>query len=173
MNHASPNPGRARGAGAGVLKQGGHMSLDSTAKQKNLREAELHVVAEVVSEMARAVANPFSTHDRALTIARAARKDTALMTALTLLHRNIMVRRKIDPHHMLAPLAPLFHKLELEAAKVLSRSPPRPESTRALRGYDLGSLAVRCKEMIDQLLREEADKRKGNTARPFRGFNSR
>jgi hypothetical protein len=137
-------------------------------------EAELGIVAEVVIEMARSVASPFSTHDRALTIARAAQKDSALMTALTFLHRNIMVRRKIDPHHMLAPLAPLFYKLELEAAKILSRSAPRPESTRALPGYDLGSLAVRCEVMIDQLLREAADERKRGGTRPFqRGFNSR
>ena len=150
------------------------MPLDSAIEQNNPREAELHVVAEVVSEMAHSVSSPFSTHDRALSIARAARKDTALMTAVTLLHRNIVVRRKIDPHHMLAPLGPLFYKLELEAAKILSRSTPRPGSTRPLPGYASGSLAVRCEETINQILREAADERKRKGARPDqRGFNSR
>jgi len=35
-----------------------------------------------------------------------------------------MMRRKTDPHQMLALLAPLFKKLELEAQKVLSQPEP-------------------------------------------------
>jgi hypothetical protein len=97
------------------------MSLDSAAERENLTDADLHIVAEVVRELARKVTSPFSTQHRVLTLARAAGKNTALNTALTLLHRNIMARRKTDPHQPLAPLAPLFKKLELEAQKVLSQ----------------------------------------------------
>ena len=100
------------------------MPLDSTAKRKNLTEPELRIVIEVVSEMARKVASPLSTQARALTLARAALRDAGLKTALTLLHRNILLRRQTDPHQMLAPLAPLFQKVELEAQKVLSQPAP-------------------------------------------------
>jgi len=100
------------------------MPLDSAAKRKNLTEADMHIVAEVVSEMSRQVASPLSTQDRALTLARAALKDIAFKAALALLHRNIIMRRKTDPHLLsapLAPLAPLFQKLELEAQNLLSQ----------------------------------------------------
>jgi hypothetical protein len=106
---------------AGVAKPTERTPLDSAPKGKILTEAELRMVVELVSEMARKVASPLSTQARALTLARASLKDPALKTTLTLLHRNIMVRRKTDPNQMLAPLAPLFKKLELEAQKVLSQ----------------------------------------------------
>src|SRR5215470_7442475 len=95
--------------------------LEAAPDRRNLTEAELRVVVEVVSEMSRKVASPLDTQARALTLARAALKDPALKRTLALLHRNIMVRRKTDPNQMLAPLAPLFKKLELEAQKVLSQ----------------------------------------------------
>jgi hypothetical protein len=98
------------------------MLVESISNRKNLSETELHMVAEVAIEMARAVAGPSSAHAGAQTLARAALKDAAFKADLAALHQNVIRRRKIDPRHMLAPLAPLFHKLELEANKVLSRS---------------------------------------------------
>jgi hypothetical protein len=100
------------------------MPLDVDAQRKNLSEADMRIVAEVVSEMSDKVASPLSTEARALTLARAALKDSAFKAALALLHRNIIVRRKTDPLRMsapLAPLAPLFQKLELEAQNMLSQ----------------------------------------------------
>ena len=96
------------------------MLLESISNRKNLTETELRMVAEVAIEMARAVAGPSSAHTGALTLARAALKDTEFKATLAALHWNIMVRRAKDPHHMLAPLAPLFCKLEQEAERVLS-----------------------------------------------------
>ena len=98
------------------------MLLESTPTRENLTEAELRILAEVVTEMARALSSPFSTQARAQTLARAARNNAAFKASIVALHRNIIVRRKTDPNHMLAPLTPLFYKLELEAHKVLNRS---------------------------------------------------
>jgi hypothetical protein len=103
------------------------MLLESISNRKNLTEAEQRMVAEVAIEMARAVAGPFSAHTGALTFARAALKDPAFKATLAALHRNMMVRRARDPHHMLAPLTPVFRKLEQEAERVLSAPVPRPD----------------------------------------------
>ena len=66
--------------------------------------------------------SPFSAHARAQTLARAALKDAAFKAELAALRQKVIVRRKVDPRRMLAPLAPVFYKLELEANKLLSRS---------------------------------------------------
>ena len=100
------------------------MLSEPISSQKTLTETELRMVAEVAIEMARAVAGPFSAQTGALTLARAALKDTAFKTALVTLHRNILVRRAKDPYYMLAPLAPLFCQLEQEAKRVLSAQAP-------------------------------------------------
>ena len=100
------------------------MPVESISDRKNLSEIELRMVAEVAIEMARAVAGPFSVHTGAQTLARAALKDTAFKAMLTIVHRNIVVRRATDPHRMLAPLKPLFRNLE-QAAEMVLGAPAR------------------------------------------------
>jgi hypothetical protein len=95
------------------------MLLESISNGKNLSETELRMVAEVAIEMARAVTGPLSAHTGAQTLARAALKNSAFKATLAIVHRNIVVRRAVDPHHMLAPLKPLFRNLEQAAEKVL------------------------------------------------------
>ena len=96
------------------------MLLESTSDRNNLTDTEVRMVAEVAIEMSRAVTVPFDLRAGALTLARAALKDTTFRATLAGLHRNIMVRRAKDPRQMLAPLAPLFRNLEREAERVLS-----------------------------------------------------
>jgi hypothetical protein len=98
--------------------------LESISNRKNLSETELRMVAEVPIEMARALAGPFSTHTGAQILARTVLKDSAFKATLAIVHRNIVMRRAIDPHHMLAPLKPLFRNLEQAAEKVLNARTP-------------------------------------------------
>lgn len=100
------------------------MLFESVSNRKDLSETELCMVAEVAIEMARALAAPFSAHTGAQTLARAALKDSAFKATLAIVHRNIVVRRTIDPLHALAPLKSLFHNLEQAAEKVLNARTP-------------------------------------------------
>jgi hypothetical protein len=100
------------------------MLSESSSNRKNLSETELCMVAEVAIEMARAFAGPFSAHTGAQTLARAALKDSAFMATLAIVHKNIVVRRTMDPLHALAPLKSLFRNLEQAAEKVLNTGTP-------------------------------------------------
>ncbi len=95
------------------------MTLESALGLKGLSDAEMRIVAEVAVEMARAVSEPFNAHAMALTFARAALKDADFKGALAATHRSILLKRAVDPNHMLAPLAPLFRELEQKAERVL------------------------------------------------------
>lgn len=96
------------------------MLSETTVNRKNLSETELRMVAEVAIEMARAVGGLSGVHEGALTLARAALKDADFKADLEALHRSMVRRQEKDPRRMLAPLAPLFSKLERDAEKVLS-----------------------------------------------------
>ena len=101
-----------------------HMLSDSVPNRKDLSETELCMVAEVAIEMARAGAGSFSVHTGAQTLARAALKDSAFKATLAIVHKNIVMRRAIDPLHALAPLKSLFRNLEEAAEKVLNAGTP-------------------------------------------------
>ena len=95
------------------------MTLESVPSSKGLSDAELCIVAEVAVEMARAATQPLNAHATALTFVRAALKDADFKRALAATHRIILTKRTVDPHHMLAPIGPLFQELRQRAERVL------------------------------------------------------
>lgn len=94
------------------------MTTESVPGPKVLSDAEVRIIAEVAMEMARA---GFNAHATALTLARASLKDDDIKRALVGMHRSILTRRAVDPHQMLAPMAPLLRELQQRAARVLAR----------------------------------------------------
>jgi hypothetical protein len=85
-----------------------------------LTEAELRMVVEVVTELARFRGTAFDKASQGSTFARAALIDPAFKARLTEIHRRIEARRVTDiPRKILAPLAPLFRGLERDAEWIL------------------------------------------------------
>ena len=86
-----------------------------------LTEAELRIVAEVVTELAKYRGTAFDKTSKGTTFARAVMIDPAFKARLAEIHRRLEARRKTDiPHKMLVPLTPLFRDLERGAEVVLS-----------------------------------------------------
>jgi len=96
----------------------------SLSDQNALTDDALRIAAEVAVEMARDVTQSVNAHAKAPTFARAALKDAKFKAALTAIHRNIILRRAIDPRNMLSPLAPLFQSMEQAAERVLGAPGP-------------------------------------------------
>jgi len=116
---------QAHGGWARYFTGGGrHMVPKSLSDQNGLTDDALRIAAEVAVEMARDVTQSVNAHAKALTFARAALKDAKFKAALTAIHRNIILRRAIDPRNMLSPLAPLFQSMEQAAERVLSAPAP-------------------------------------------------
>ena len=85
-----------------------------------LSYAELRMIAEVVSEMAKYRGRSFDASACAVTLGRAALADRGFRARLAEIRRRIEARRKTDlPHALLAPLAPLFRDLERDAEWIL------------------------------------------------------
>jgi len=86
-----------------------------------LTDAELRMVADVVTEIARFRGRSFTKNTKAHTFAQAALIDPAFKAKLAEVHRRLEARRAADmPRKLLAPIAPLFRDLEREAEGVLS-----------------------------------------------------
>jgi len=86
-----------------------------------LSDAELRMVADVVTEIARYRGRSFAKNTKAHTFARAALIDPAFKTKLAEVHRCLEARRATDmPRKLLAAISPLFRDLEREAERVLS-----------------------------------------------------
>ena len=74
-----------------------------------LTDAELRMVAEVVSEMARFRGRSFAKNTKDYTFARAALIDPSFKAKVAEVHRRLQARRATDmPCKLLAPIAPLF-----------------------------------------------------------------
>ena len=90
-----------------------------------LTDAELRMVAEVVTELAKYRGTAFDKTSKGTIFARAAMIDPAFKARLVEIHRRLEARRKTDlPRKTLAPLAPLFRDLERDAEAVLSAWKP-------------------------------------------------
>ena len=86
-----------------------------------LSNAELRMVAEVVTELAKYRGTAFDKTSKGTAFARAALIDPAFKARLAEIHRRLEARRATGiPRKMLAPLAPLFRDLERDAEAVLS-----------------------------------------------------
>jgi hypothetical protein len=86
-----------------------------------LTDAELRIVAEVVTELAKYRGTTFDKTSKGTTFARAAMIDPAFKARLAEIHRRLEARCKTDiPRKMPAPLAPLFRDLERDTEAVLS-----------------------------------------------------
>ena len=82
--------------------------------------AELRMIAEVVSEMAKYRGRSFDASACAVTLGRAAIADRGFRARLVEIHRRIAARRKTDlPREFPAPVAPLFRDLERDAEWIL------------------------------------------------------
>jgi len=87
-----------------------------------LTDAELHMVAEVVTEFARCRGSAFNRVAKGHDFARAALIDPAFKARLAEVHRRLEARRATDiPRKMVAPLAPLFRDLERDAERINAR----------------------------------------------------
>jgi hypothetical protein len=86
-----------------------------------LSDAELRMVAEVVTEIARFRGRSFAKNTKAHTFARAALIDPKFKAKLAEVHRRLEARRATDlPRKLLAPIAPLFRDLERDAETILA-----------------------------------------------------
>jgi hypothetical protein len=86
-----------------------------------LSNAELRMIADVVTELARFRGTSFDKVTKGHAFARAALIDSAFKARLAEVHRRLEARRATkEPRHLLAPLAPLFRDLERDAEAVLS-----------------------------------------------------
>ena len=86
-----------------------------------LSDAELKMVAEIVSEMARSRGAAFDGAAKGAAFARAALINPAFRARLSEVHQRLDVWRVTkEPRTILAPIAPLFHDLEADAEIVLS-----------------------------------------------------
>jgi hypothetical protein len=83
-----------------------------------LTDAELRIVVEVVTELAKYRGAAFDKTRKGAAFARAALIDPAFKARLVELHRRLQARRNTDlPRKMLAPL---LRELERDAEAVLS-----------------------------------------------------
>jgi hypothetical protein len=86
-----------------------------------LNDAELRMIAELVTELARFRGTSFDKSAKGHAFARAALIDPAFKARLAEVHRRLEVRRSTkEPRRLLAPIAPLFRDLERDAEVVLS-----------------------------------------------------
>jgi hypothetical protein len=86
-----------------------------------LSDAELKMVAEIVSEMARSRGAAFDRAAKGADLARAALINPAFRARLTEVHRRLDVWHVMKASRtILAPIAPVLHELEREAEVVLS-----------------------------------------------------
>ena len=86
-----------------------------------LSDAELRMIAEVVTELARFRGSAFDKAAKGITFARAALIDPAFKARLAEAHRRLEARRATDlPAKLLVPIGPLFRDLERDAEAVLS-----------------------------------------------------
>ena len=86
-----------------------------------LTDAELRMVAEIVSEMARLRGATFDGAAKGAAFARAALINPVFRARLSEVHQRLDVWRVIkEPRTILAPIAPLFRDLERDAEAVLS-----------------------------------------------------
>ena len=86
-----------------------------------LTDAELRMVAEVVTELAPSRGTAFDKTSKGTAFARAALIDPAFKARLAEVHRRLEARRSTDlPVKMLPPIAPFFRDLERDAEAVLS-----------------------------------------------------
>ena len=86
-----------------------------------LSDAELRMIAEVVTEFATFRGSAFDKVAKGHALARAALIDPAFRARLSEAHRRLDVWRATkEPRTILAPIAPLFHDLERDAEAVLS-----------------------------------------------------
>ena len=85
-----------------------------------LTDAELRMVAEVVTELSRFRGSAFDKVAKGNAFARAALIDPASMVRLAEVHRRLVTRRSTSiPHKLLVPIGPLFRDLERQADAVL------------------------------------------------------
>ena len=85
-----------------------------------LTDAELRMVAEVVSELAKYRGTAFDKVAKGNALARAALIDPAFMVRLAEVHRRLVARRSTSiPHKLLVPIGPLLRDLERKADAVL------------------------------------------------------
>jgi len=86
-----------------------------------LTDAELLMVAEIVTEMARSRGTSFDKAAKGADLARAALIDPAFKARLAEAHRRLDVWRVVkETRWMLQPIAPALRELEREAEVVLS-----------------------------------------------------
>ncbi len=86
-----------------------------------LTDAELRMVVENVTELAKYRGRSFDKAAKGASFARAALIEPAFRAKLAEVHRRLEARRNTNlPPKILAPLAPLFRDLEREAEAVLS-----------------------------------------------------
>ena len=85
-----------------------------------LTEAELRIVAEVVTELAKYRGTNFDKTSTGTTFARATLIDPAFKTRVAEVHRRLEAQRATDlPPKLLVPIGPLFRDLERDAEAVL------------------------------------------------------
>jgi hypothetical protein len=86
-----------------------------------LTDAELKMVAQIVTEMARSRGTAFDSAGKGVAFARAALIDPAFRAKLAEAHRRLDVWRLVkEPRDILAPIEPVFRELERNAEVVLS-----------------------------------------------------
>jgi len=86
-----------------------------------LTDAEIRMVAEVVSELARLRGTSFDKAATGFTLARAALIDPPFKARLAEVHRRLEARRSTTlPTKLLAPVARLLRDLERDAEAVVS-----------------------------------------------------
>jgi len=86
-----------------------------------LTDAELKMVAEIVTEMGRSRGTSFDRSAKGVTFARAALIDPGFRARLAEVHGRLELWRATkEPRRILEPIAPLFRNLERDAEMVLS-----------------------------------------------------
>jgi len=86
-----------------------------------LSDAEVKMVAEIVTEMARSRGGAFDKEAKGANLARAALIDPAFKARISEVHRRLDVWRVMkESRAIMEPIAPLFRDLERDAEIVLS-----------------------------------------------------
>ena len=89
---------------------------------KGLKDTELKMAAEIVTEIAKGRGRQFDRHAAALKLCRAALADPRYRARLAEVHRRLEVHRSAKlPRNLLVPIAPLFRDLERDAERILGR----------------------------------------------------
>ena len=87
----------------------------------SLNDAELRMIAEIVTEIARSRGAVFDAAAKGAAFARAAMIDPAFRARLSEVHRRLDMWRVIKaPRTILEPIAPRLRDLERDAEAVLS-----------------------------------------------------